>query len=109
MGAPDRPHLPFVPLTSQEFGQLALGLSYRCACGKKYKIYMPKHKLFGEIVSRTVDWLAVDAREEAEGEVEDVKRASPHESLHLRGWGQHGTSDLQIDLKTHFRSHLVKI
>ena len=53
---------------------MALGLSYRCACGKKYKIYMPKHKLFGEIVSRAVDWLAVDAREEAEGEVEDVKR-----------------------------------
>ena len=47
---------------------MALGLSYRCSCGKKYKIYMPKGKLFSEIVSRVVDWHAIDNREEADGE-----------------------------------------
>ena len=40
----------------------------------KYKVYMPKHKLFGDLVNRVVDWQAVDAREEADGEVEEVQR-----------------------------------
>ena len=47
---------------------MALGLSYRCGCGVNYKVYMPKRKIFGEIVNRVVDWQAVDAREEAAGE-----------------------------------------
>ena len=53
---------------------MALGLSYRCACGRKYKIYMPKRKLFDDLVNRVVDWEEVDAREEAEGEVKEVER-----------------------------------
>ena len=93
---------------------MALGLSYRCACGKKYKIYMPKHKLFGEIVSRAVDWFAVDAREQAEGEVEEVKRlAHMSRCTYVDGGSTERLTCTEcaqeIDLKTHFRSHLVKI
>ena len=48
---------------------MALGLSYCCSCGEHFKIY-------GEVVSRAVDWEAVNAREEADGEVDDVKRVA---------------------------------
>ena len=48
---------------------MALSLSYRCSCGEHFKIY-------GEVVSRAVDWQAVDAREEADGEVDAVKRVA---------------------------------
>ncbi len=55
---------------------MALSLSYRCSCGEHFKIYVPKNKIYGEVVSRAVDWQAVDAREEADGEVDDVKRVA---------------------------------
>ena len=41
---------------------MALGLSYRCDCGVNYEVYMPKRKIFGEIVNRVVDWQAADGR-----------------------------------------------
>ena len=52
---------------------MALSLSYRCSCGEHFKIYVPKNKM---VVSRAVDWEAVDTREEADGEVDDVKRVA---------------------------------
>ena len=53
---------------------MALGLSYDCDCGMKYKVYMPKHNLWGGIITPVVDWREVDAREEADGEIEEVQR-----------------------------------
>jgi hypothetical protein len=40
----------------------------------KYKVYMPKHNLWGGIITPVVDWREVDAREEADGEIEEVQR-----------------------------------
>ena len=68
------PHTIYHPLTLAKGTNVALGLSYRCGRGMKYKIYMPKRKIFRDIVNRVVDWQAVDAREEADGEVEEVQR-----------------------------------
>ena len=45
---------------------------YRCGCDVEYKGYIPKRSL-GIIGTRVVDWQAVDAREEADGEIEDVQ------------------------------------
>jgi hypothetical protein len=53
---------------------VALSLSYRCSCGEHFKIYVPKNKIYGEVVSRAVDWEAVGTRED--GEVDDVKRVA---------------------------------
>lgn len=55
---------------------MALGISYRCTCGEKFKIYLPKGKVYGEAVSRAVNWQAIDAREEADGEVDEVERVA---------------------------------
>ncbi|MBT6621672.1 MAG: hypothetical protein HOB41_17515 [Gemmatimonadetes bacterium] len=53
---------------------MALGLSYCCDCGMKYKVYTPKRNLLGGIITPVVDWREVDAREEADGEIEEVQR-----------------------------------
>ena len=64
---------------------MALSLSYRCSCGEHFKIYVPKNKIYGEVGSRAVDWEAVDTREEADGEVDNVKRvAEPPAARHRR-------------------------
>ena len=55
---------------------MALGISYRCTCGENFKIYLPKGKVYGDTVSHAVDWQAVDAREEANGEVDEVQRVA---------------------------------
>ena len=69
--------LPRYPFANNGLGMpMALGLSYRCLCGEKFKYYLPKEKVYGETLSRAVDWQAVDAREEADGEVDEVKRVA---------------------------------
>jgi hypothetical protein len=44
-----------------------MGLSYRCTCGEHFKIYVPKNRVYGDAVSRAVDWQAIDDRKEADG------------------------------------------
>jgi hypothetical protein len=56
-----------IPCHRSEESGVALGLSYCCSCGEHFKIY-------GEVVSRAVDWEAVGTRED--GEVDDVKRVA---------------------------------
>lgn len=92
---------------------MALGLSYRCMCGRKYKIYMPKSKLFVDIVNRVVDWQAVDAREEAEGEVDQVERLA--EMTRCQFVDGRVTERFicpacaaEFDLAEHFRTHLIR-
>ena len=93
---------------------MALGLPHSCICGKKLKIYLPKEKIFSDIVSRVVDWSAIDAREEAEGEVEAVRKlAEVSGCVFIDG----STTDrlicpkcsAEIELQDHFRRQLVKL
>ena len=93
---------------------MALGLSYRCSCGERYKIYLPKGKVYGEAVSRAVDWRAVDAREEADGEVDEVRRVAETTGcifvdgrLTSRLICRHCATE--IDLVRHFRSRLLQV
>ena len=93
---------------------MALGLSYRCACGERYKIYLPKGKVYGDVVSRAVDWQAVDAREEADGEVDEVRRVA--ESTGCTFVDGRLTDRLicrvcacEIDLVHHFRSQVLQV
>lgn len=93
---------------------MALGLSYRCRCGERYKIYLPKGKVYGETVSRAVDWQAVDAREEADGEVDEVRRVA--ETTGCTFVDGSITARLicrrcacEIDLVPHFRSRLLQV
>ena len=92
---------------------MALGLSYRCSCGEHFKIYVPKNKIYRDAVSRSVDWQAVDAREEADGEIDDVKRVAETtgctfidaRKIPLLRCPQ--CMD-EVDLVAHFRSHLLQ-
>ena len=93
---------------------MALGLSYRCPCGEKFKIYLPKGKVYGEAVSRVVDWGAIDAREEADGEVDEVRRVA--ESTRCTFVDGRETASLtcptcgsELDLIDHFRASLLKV
>ena len=45
---------------------------YCCGCDVEYKVYISKRSL-GIIGTEVVDWQAVDAQEEADGEIEDVQ------------------------------------
>jgi len=74
---------------------------------------MPKRKLFGDIVSRTVNWQAIDAKEEAEGEVEEVERLA--EMTRCQFIDGRVTKRLicpecaaEIDLAQHFRTRLIR-
>lgn len=73
---------------------------------------MPKRKIFGEIVNRVVDWQAVDAREEADGEVEEVQRLA--EVSHCSFIDGRVTERLtcsdctsEIDLTEYFRTRMI--
>ena len=93
---------------------MALGLSYRCSCGERFKIYLPKKKVYGETVSSAVDWAAIDEREEADGEIDDVKQVALStgctfvdgrytEQLTCPG------CTTELDLIGHFREHILKV
>jgi hypothetical protein len=34
---------------------MSLGFLYTCSCGKRFKVYVPKAKLFRALTGRTVD------------------------------------------------------
>jgi len=93
---------------------VALGLSYRCRCGERYKIYLPKGRVYGETVSRAVDWQAVDAREEADGEIDEVRRVAETTGCTFVDGRMTGHFICQecggeIDLVHHFRSQLLQV
>jgi len=93
---------------------VALGLSYRCECGKKFKIYLPKGMVYGEAVSRAVDWGAVDAREEACGEVEEVRHVAEATGCTFVD-GRHELTfscpscASEVDVVEHFRSRVLTV
>lgn len=93
---------------------MALGLYYRCRCGERYKIYLPKGKVYGDAVSRAVDWRAVDAREEADGEVDEVRRVAETTGCTFVDGRMEGVlvcraCASEIDLVHHFRSQLLQV
>lgn len=93
---------------------MALGLSYHCTCGERYKVYLPKNKVYGEAVSHAVDWHAVDIREEADGEVDEVKRvAATTGCTFVDGRDVARMSctrcETEIDLVDHFRNRLLSV
>ena len=93
---------------------MALGLSYCCECGKKFKIYLPKGMVYGDAVSRAVDWSAVDAREEASGEVEEVRRVADATGYTLIDGRQTLTFNCancasEVDVIEHFRNRVLTI
>ena len=93
---------------------MALGLSYRCTCGAHFKIYLPKDKVYGDAVSRAVNWRAVDAREEANGEVEAVRRVAETTGCtfvdgRLTRRLSCPVCTSEIDLVDHFRHRLLSV
>ena len=53
---------------------MAIGFLYTCTCGRRFKAYVPKQKLFHTVTGNSVDWERIDRREEDDGCVEDVER-----------------------------------
>jgi hypothetical protein len=93
---------------------MALGLFYRCSCGERFKIYLPKGKVYDDVVNRVVDWCAVDAREQADGDVDEVQRLA--ESTGCRFVDGRKITLLacprctkEINLVSHFRSRLLAV
>ena len=91
---------------------MALGLSYCSGCGKKFKIYLPKGMVYGDAVSRAVDWGAVDAREEACGEVDEVKRVAESTGCTFVDGRQTLTFTCpscasEVDVVEHFRNRVL--
>ena len=69
---------------------------------------MPKRNIFGEIVNRVVDWQAVDAREEADGEVEEVQRlAEISHCSFIDGRVTCSDCTSEIDLTEYFRTRMI--
>ena len=87
---------------------MALGFLYTCTCGKRFKAYVPKHRMFCTITGDTVDWERIDQRDEDEGQVEEVRRQAQltHSSfVDVRGNERLTCPDCEreIDLISHFR------
>lgn len=89
---------------------MALGFLYTCSgCGKRFKIYVPKQKLFRNLTGETVDWERIDRREEEEGGVEEVKRQATFTQssfVDIRGGErlQCPTCNHEVNLMRHFRT-----
>ena len=87
---------------------MALGFLYTCSCGKRFKAYVPKQRMFRTITGGTVDWERIDRRDEDEGHIEEVKRQAQltHSSfVDVRGGERLTCPDCEreVDLVSHFR------
>ena len=93
---------------------MALSFLYRCDCGKRYKVYVPKDKLFRTITGRTVNWARIDKREEADGGIDEVKRQAGHTQssfVDVRGGEklQCTDCDTEVNLLSHFRTVMMSL
>lgn len=92
---------------------MALGLLYTCRCGRRYKAYVPKQKLFRGLCGKHVDWAAIDAAEAANGGIEEVERMAAFTGaafVDLRHGGGRmscSTCRSEIDLLSHFTAVLT--
>jgi hypothetical protein len=53
---------------------MALAFLYTCACGKRFKVYIPRLKLFAAMTGTTVNWRAEDERDQADGSIAELER-----------------------------------
>jgi len=93
---------------------MALGFLYTCSCGKRFKVYVPKQKLFRTITGGTVNWERIDELDEANGSVDEVKRqAERTESafIDVRGGERLRCSACQseVNLMSHFRTVMMRL
>lgn len=93
---------------------MALGILYTCSCGRRFKAYVPKQKLFRTVTGPTVDWERIDRMEEADGGVEEVKRQAVFTQcsfVDIRGDERlHCPScDREVNLLSHFRSVMMNL
>ncbi len=92
---------------------MALGLLYTCKCGRRYKAYVPKQKLFRGLTGKHVDWNVVDATDEACGDIDEVMTMAAVTGavfVDLRHNGGKVTCDVcqsEVDLLAHFTAVLT--
>ena len=93
---------------------MALGFLYTCSCGRRFKAYVPKQKMFQTMTGRTVDWARIDRRDQDDGSIDEVKRQAvvAHCSfVDIRG-GERLTCPTcarEVDLVKHFRSVMMDL
>ena len=93
-------------------GTVSLGLLYTCTCGCRFKAYVPKQKLFRAMTGKTVDWKSIDAEEEADGGIDEVRRMAALTKctfVDMRDDDQVTckSCEEQVNLLRHFRSILA--
>lgn len=93
---------------------MAIGFLYTCTCGRRFKAYVPKQKLFRTTTGSTVDWERIDQREEDDGGIEEVKRQANFTQcsfVDVRG-GERlkcPTCSHEVNLLAHFRSVMMNL
>jgi hypothetical protein len=93
---------------------MALGLLYTCRCGTRYKVYVPKFRLFRGLTGTWVDWQAIDNRDEASGDITEVRRLAEltHCSFFDMRQGERltcGECREETDLLGHFRAVMTEL
>jgi hypothetical protein len=93
---------------------MALGFLYTCSCGRRFKAYVPKQKLFRNITGPTVDWERIDRKDEDDGGVEAVKMQARYTQcsfVDIRG-GERlkcPTCNHEVNLLSHFRTVMMNL
>ena len=93
---------------------MAIGFLYTCTCGRRFKAYVPKQKLFQTVTGSTVDWERIDRKEEDDGSVDDVERQANLTQcsyVDVRG-GERlkcPSCSREVNLMTHFRSVMMNL
>ena len=93
---------------------MALGFLYTCSCGRRFKAYVPKQKLFRTTSGSGVDWERIDRKDEDEGGVEAVEMQARYTAcsfVDIRG-GERlkcPTCSHEVDLLSHFRSVMMNL
>ena len=93
---------------------MALGFLYTCNCGRRFKAYVPKQKLFGRLTGTTVDWNRIDQREEADGGIDEVRRQADSTQcsfVDARGGGRLRcpSCESEVDLLRHFQMVMANL
>jgi hypothetical protein len=93
---------------------MAIAFLYTCTCGRRFKAYVPKNKLFRSITGSTVDWERIDRKEQDAGGIEEVKRSASFTQssfVDVRGDEQLTCPSCrhEVNLMSHFRSVMMNL
>ena len=93
---------------------MAIGFLYTCICGRRFKAYVPKQKLFHAVTGGAVDWERIDRQEEDDGSVEDVERqakATQCSFVDVRSGDRLKCPSCshEVNLMTHFRMVMMNL